>query len=144
LIVKTTMDDIYQSLLKGQNFGELVLKHSDDINSKENSGELDWFGINTYVREFEEAAFALQKDGDFSKPFSTATAYYIVKKVMDNKNPTFKEAESVLKMKILKSKLFNDKMKAFDEEVIQKNNFKMMDDNVEKYKEKLVSTIDKY
>ncbi|HUH73319.1 MAG TPA: peptidylprolyl isomerase [Chitinophagales bacterium] len=144
LIVKTTMDDIYQSLLKGQNFGELVLKYSDDINSKENSGELDWFGINTYVREFEEAAFALQKDGDFSKPFSTATAYYIVKKVMDNRNPTFKEAESVLKMKILKSKLFNDKMKAFDEDVIQKNNFKMMDDNVEKYKEKLVSTIDKY
>lgn len=144
LEVKNTMNEIYQSLLKGQNFGELVLKYSEDMSSKENSGELDFFGINTYVKEFEEAAFALKNDGDFSKPFSTATAFYIIKKVMDAKNPTFKEAEPVLKVKILKSKLFTDKMNAFDEQVKQKNNIKMFDDNAIKFKEKLVETIDKY
>jgi peptidyl-prolyl cis-trans isomerase SurA len=144
IVVKNRMDSIYHLLLNGANFGELVLKYSEDASSKENSGELDWFGINMYVKEFEDIAFALKNDGDFSQPFSTATAYYIVKKVMDAKNPTFKEAEPVLKMKILKSKLYTDKLAEFDDQIKQKNNFKIYDDNVQKLKEQLLKSIDKY
>lgn len=144
IVVRNKIDSIYQLLLKGENFGELVLKYSEDVSSKENSGELDWFGINMYVKEFEDAAFALKNDGDFSKPIVTPTAYYIAKKVMDAKNPTFKEAEPVLKMKILKSKLYTDQLTELNDQIKQKNNFKILEENAQKLKEKLLPIIDKY
>lgn len=142
--VKSKIDGIYQELLNGKNFGELVLKYTEDLNSKDNTGELDWFGINTYVKEFEDAAFALKNNGDFSQPISTPTAYYIIKKVMDNKNPTFKEAEPVLKMKILKSKLYIDKLNAFNDQIKQESQFKVLDENVQKFKNELLPIIDQY
>jgi parvulin-like peptidyl-prolyl isomerase len=37
------------------------------IFQKSNKGQLDWFGINTYTKIFEETAYAL-KDGEVSTP----------------------------------------------------------------------------
>ena len=56
---------------EGKSFDELV-RYSDDKGSSKQGGELPWFSTGQMVSEFEEAAFALEKQG---RSFSTYTNY---------------------------------------------------------------------
>ena len=53
---------IRQMLDEGQDFGELALKYSEDPSAKSNKGNLGWTSRGDFVKEFEEAAYALEVD----------------------------------------------------------------------------------
>lgn len=72
-------DSIYNLLQKGVSFEDLASTISDDANSNTTKGELPEFNTGTYSTDFEDAAFALQKAGDISKPFQTAYGFHILK-----------------------------------------------------------------
>lgn len=110
---KQSIDSIYQALLGGANFSDMALKYSEDYNTNAKSGEMDWFGINTYATEIEEAAFALAKDGDIAAPVKTASAWYIIKRLSKSVEQTFEEAETVFKLKLLKSRMYVTAMNDF-------------------------------
>ena len=76
---KAKADDIYDQLVKGGNFEELAKQYSDDKTTANEGGKLAPFGTGKMVGEFEEAAFALNKPGDFSKPVKTKYGYHIIK-----------------------------------------------------------------
>ncbi len=89
---KTTIDEIYQKLKQGEDFGDLAKQFSQDKSSAPNGGLLNKFGSGELsASEFEDAAFALQKPGDFSAPFQTQYGWHIVKLV--EKHPTKSLAE---------------------------------------------------
>jgi peptidyl-prolyl cis-trans isomerase SurA len=72
LNAQTKIQEIYQKLKSGEStFEELSAKFSDDASSAKKGGELPWFGTGKMVAEFEDAAFSILKDGDFSEPFKT-------------------------------------------------------------------------
>ncbi len=76
--------EIYEKLKKGDDFEKLVTGFSDDFNSNEKGGVLPPFGSGTTTRmlpEFEEAAFALKNDGDFSEPVKTQYGFHIIKRI---------------------------------------------------------------
>ncbi len=84
LMKKNRIDSIYKLLQNGEDFKELA-KLSDDKASAKNGGELSWFSSGRMVSEFEEAAFALNKNNDISKPVRTISGWHILK-LLDKKD----------------------------------------------------------
>jgi hypothetical protein len=56
------------------------------------------FGINTYAKVFEETAYAL-KDGEYSAPFKTSTAWYIIKRIVNSKSTFIRRICSCIESK---------------------------------------------
>ncbi len=76
--IKKTADQIYNRVLKGEDFAALANEFSEDPGSKANGGSLGEFGRGQMVPEFEAAAFALPKGG-ISKPVKTSFGWHIIR-----------------------------------------------------------------
>jgi peptidyl-prolyl cis-trans isomerase SurA len=74
-------DSVYTALQGGGDWDALAAKFSDDKLTAPKKGYLGVFGINQYQRSFEDAAFALAKDGDYSKPVETSIGWHIIKRL---------------------------------------------------------------
>ncbi|MFO7153252.1 MAG: peptidylprolyl isomerase [Bacillota bacterium] len=70
--------EIYEKLKKGEDFAELAKQYSTDTATKDNGGDLGFFGKGEMVEEFEKAAFSL-KVGEISSPVKTEYGYHIIK-----------------------------------------------------------------
>lgn len=143
LIAKNKIDSIYQLLLNGESFSALAAKYSDDVNTNMKGGELDWFGINTYIKEFEDAAFGIAEIGQLSKPIYTSQAWFIIKKDGVLRTQSYQESEQVLQAKIKRSKFYNQKLEQFYQKLRKDSQFKIFDDNLLKFEEYLESNIEK-
>lgn len=97
---KDKINEIYEKLKNKEDFADLALRFSDDKGSSSKGGVLPPFGIAKMVKEFEEASFALENNGDFSKPFQTMYGWHIVKRIDKKALPTFDESKNELKTKI--------------------------------------------
>eukprot|EP01041_Mallomonas_annulata_P038600 gene38600-62137_t len=81
---KKKADEIYKKIKDGENFETLCTSFSDDFNTNEKGGVLPPFGSGTTTRmlpEFEETAFALKNDGDYSLPIKTQYGFHIIKRI---------------------------------------------------------------
>ncbi|HTH15269.1 MAG TPA: peptidylprolyl isomerase [Magnetospirillum sp.] len=65
-------------LAGGADFAELARQHSD-CPSGEEGGDLGYFGKGAMVREFDEAAFALQP-GQVSEVIETPFGYHLIQR----------------------------------------------------------------
>jgi peptidyl-prolyl cis-trans isomerase SurA len=79
--VKKRADSVYNLLTKGGDFKVLVAKFSNDNISWQAGGEMVEFGVGQYDLAFENAAFALKKDGEISAPVMTSYGYHIIKRL---------------------------------------------------------------
>ncbi|MCP1122829.1 peptidylprolyl isomerase PrsA [Bacillus sp. 3103sda1] len=73
-----TANDIKRQLNSGASFEELAKKYSEDTVSKNNGGDLGYFGPGKMVPEFEEAAYKLNV-GEISEPVKSPKGYHIIK-----------------------------------------------------------------
>jgi len=62
----------------GENFEALAREYSTDTGSKENGGDLGWFGKGRMVPDFEKATFALQP-GQVSDIVESPFGFHIIK-----------------------------------------------------------------
>ena len=102
---KKKIDEIYAKLEKGDKFEDLVKSYSDDPSSNSKEGVLPAFGTGTTTRmvtSFEDAAFALKKNGDFSAPIKTEYGYHIIKRVEWTDVPKFETAKKELQSRVNK------------------------------------------
>lgn len=102
---KAKIDEIYGLLKSGENFEMLVEKYSDDPSTNKKQGVLPSFGTGTSTRmvpAYEEAAFALEKDGDYSEPIRTNFGWHIVKRLSLQPVPSFEELREGLEGKVAK------------------------------------------
>lgn len=77
--VKNRIDSVYNALVKGADFAELAKKVSEDPGSAKTGGKMDqWVQHGQFVREFDQAAFALQK-GELSQPVQTQFGWHVIK-----------------------------------------------------------------
>ncbi len=100
LKAKAKIDELYAKIKKGESFDELTKQYSEDKNSAPNAGILQPFTTGRMVPEFENAAFALEKDGDLSAPVKTAYGWHIVKRIEKKTTPIFEEMKGELKGKV--------------------------------------------
>jgi peptidyl-prolyl cis-trans isomerase C len=81
ILVKTEDEAkaIIDQLNKGADFAQLAKEKSVDTQSGKDGGELGWFSKDTMVKEFSDAAFAMQR-GDISKtPVKSQFGWHIIK-----------------------------------------------------------------
>lgn len=116
---KRKIDEIYEKLLKGENFEELAQNFSDDPGSSDKGGKLPEFGSGATTRmvtEFEDAAFSLKNNGDISKPIKTDFGYHIIKRINITPLGSFDSMKKELQNKVNK----DDRVKKTQTVLIEK------------------------
>lgn len=123
--IKKKMEDVLAKAKKGEDFGELAKKYSEDPGSKEKGGLYEDFTRGRMVKPFEDASFDLPI-GAISDLVETRYGYHIVK-VIDRKKET-RSLEEVHDQ--IKSKLDNvkkrDAYQNFVEKLKTDNNFEIV------------------
>ncbi len=97
---KNKIFDIYNKLEQGGDFKTIAQQHSDDVSSAKKGGSLPKFGTGKMIKPFEDIAFSLQNDGDFSEPFKTTHGWHILKLLKKYPVKTFEESHDFLESKI--------------------------------------------
>lgn len=75
---KAKADGIYAELVAGTDFAAKATAISDDTGSRDQGGDLGFFGRNDMVKPFEDKAFTM-KVGDISEPIRTDYGWHIIK-----------------------------------------------------------------
>jgi len=105
--------ELYAKIIEGASFSDLARQFSDDKNSARNGGKLTRFGTGKLsAKEFEKAAFALNNDGEVSKPIKTKFGWHIIKLIKKHDVHSFNELKSNLEQSVKKdsrSKIVNDR-----------------------------------
>jgi len=120
-------NEIYAELQKGGNFEELVKKYSDDPSSNSKGGVLPAFGTGTTTRmvpAFEETAFALKNNGDYSTPIRTDYGFHIIKKIEWTDVPAFEIAKKELQGKVNKDERSLKTQESFVAKLKKEYNYK--------------------
>jgi len=104
---KLKIDKIYKRLENGANFEELAVKESQDQSSAKQGGLLPKFGIGNMIGSFENIAFSLKHEGDFSRPFLTPYGWHIVKLIKKYPIQNFSKIKNQLTKKVLNSDRMN-------------------------------------
>jgi peptidyl-prolyl cis-trans isomerase SurA len=73
-------DSAYKALVAGGKWEEVCTKYSEDKATSAKGGYIGFFGINRYQKLFEDTAFALEKDGDYSQVIETSIGFHIIKR----------------------------------------------------------------
>lgn len=77
---KLQIDSLYAALSHGADFAALATAHSDDQYTAPRGGEYPWLNAAArFPKNWLDAAFALQKKGDFTRPFETDFGWHILR-----------------------------------------------------------------
>ncbi len=96
---KERIDKIYAELKAGKSFEDLA-RYTEDQNSQAKAGYLGFFGIGRYEVGFENAAFALAKDGDYTEPYQSGIGWHIIRRISKKDIEPFDAIKSRLKARI--------------------------------------------
>ncbi len=88
--------EVYKKLQNGEKFEDLARQYSDDKRSAAKGGELNWFGTGQMISDFENAAFSLKNDGDYTQPFRTPFGWHIIRRVAVRPISPYEEMKSGL------------------------------------------------
>ena len=94
------INEIYKKLQADEKFKALAREYSNDVGTKSKGGKLKKFGIGVMVKPFEEVAFSLQNEGEYSKPFKTRFGWHILQLTKKHPILPFVELERELKNKV--------------------------------------------
>ena len=99
-IIKQRADSIYNAIVAGADFATLAQQFSEDLGSAKNGGLLPWIGPGNTIKEFEDAAYALQP-GQVGTPILSPVGYHIIlmkeRKQLESYDDLRNEIISVLK-----------------------------------------------
>ena len=129
--LKNKIDSIYQLLQDGGDFGQLAKEYSDDKNSAEKGGELNWFGTGRMIAEFADAAFAIPNNNEYSKPVRTRVGWHIIYKIDQRGIKPYKEVKEDIATKISNSERSLSGKTATIKRLKKENNFKADSSTIE-------------
>jgi foldase protein PrsA len=96
--------EIKEKLNNGGSFEALAKEFSTDPGSKDKGGDLDFFGPGEMVKEFEDAAYALEV-GQISEPVKSAHGYHIIKLTEKKELQPFDEVKDSIREMLEKKRL---------------------------------------
>lgn len=87
---------ILDSIKAGDDFAAFAKKYSEDPGSAVHGGDLGWARRGDFIKEFEEAAFAL-KEGQISDPVETSLGYHIIQ-LLERRGEAIRPRQILIKM----------------------------------------------
>ncbi|MBI1225248.1 MAG: peptidyl-prolyl cis-trans isomerase [Bacteroidetes bacterium] len=120
---RRAIDSLYSALQGGANFEELAKTGSMDQATAAKGGYIGFFGINRYEKPFEDAAFALQNDGDFSPPIMTSIGWHILKRISLKRDEPFTVVKSRLQNQIKQDTRYELARQKMIERIKKESNF---------------------
>lgn len=124
-----TAQEIKAKLDKGEDFAKLAKEYSQDTGSAQNGGDLGWFGPGKMVKEFEDAAYALNV-GQVSQPVKTEYGYHIIKVTDKKKKPSYEQMKEEIEFEVKKNKIDSSKMESKVEKLIKDANVQVKDSDL--------------
>lgn len=121
-------------------FSTLAMQQSDDANSAGRGGYLGFFGIGRYELTFEDAAFGLKKDGDFSAVAESSIGYHIIKRISAKPIESYETMKSRLKSRIQQDSRFELAKSAMIERIKKESTFKETPINLTAFIQQIDST----
>ncbi len=122
---KTKIDEIYGKLKAGQSFEDLARQFSDDKQSSDKGGLLQPFkATGRRSPAFEDAAFALKANGDYSAPVLSPYGWHIIKRVDLKGVPAFNDIKNELKARVSRDSRSQAGKAALIQRVKKESNFK--------------------
>ena len=114
-----TVSEVYSKLKNGESFSELAVIYSDDVVSKDNGGDLEYFDADIFPEQFANALKDLEIN-ELSNIVELEDTFHILKVTEVNKPEviTLSEMESVLIEELIQSEsvaLMNDDANTIDE-----------------------------
>lgn len=93
---------LYGRIQEGASFAELAKEHSDDPGSAANGGKLGVVRSGTLDERFEQALFALEREGAVSEPVRSAFGFHLIKltQIKPGEQKSFDEAREELRRQI--------------------------------------------
>lgn len=87
-------------------FAELAAVHSTDRSNAKRGGDLGFFGRGRMVKEFEEAAFGLEEDGQLVGPVKTRFGYHIIRRTgrEDGAQKSFDDVKTQIRVRMVNEK----------------------------------------
>ncbi|HQF57303.1 MAG TPA: protein translocase subunit SecD [Candidatus Magasanikbacteria bacterium] len=95
---RTKAQEIYNQA-NATNFAQLAKENSSDPGSKDNGGELGWFGKGVMIPEFEKAIFDNTQVGEIVGPVETAFGFHIIYKVDERRSKTYEVSRILINTK---------------------------------------------
>ncbi len=126
LSAKNKIFDIYNKLKQGDDFAKIAMEHSDDLSSAKKGGVLPKFGSGKMIKPFDDAAFALKNEEDFTQPFHTKYGWHILKLLKIYPIESFESLQTYLESKIKSG----NRSKLLDKDLARKigKNYTMKED----------------
>lgn len=90
---------VEERLKKGEDFAKIAKEVSTDTGSKDNGGDLAWFGKGQMVAEFEKVAWSL-KIGQISEPVKSQYGYHIIQVLGHEARPLTADQFTTAKQKV--------------------------------------------
>lgn len=117
--------EAYNQLLLGKPWNEVVAEYSDDKETKTKRGALGRLGIGVYSPAFEDAAFSLEKDGDFTMPVETKSGFHIIRRNYKEDLNDFDAYRRQAETRIEKKPRFEEAKKDLIAGIKEKYNYKI-------------------
>ncbi len=93
----TKANEVETRLKNGEDFAKVAAEVSDDTGSKDQGGDLGWFGKGQMVKEFEDAAWS-QQVGVIGPPVKSQFGYHIIKVTAKDPNHPMDEQTRAQKL----------------------------------------------
>lgn len=130
---KGIIDSIYQALQAGANFEELAKARSEDKRTQDKGGYIGVFGINRFEKPFEDAAFGIEKEGDYSKPVETTVGWHIIKLISKRPVGPYNTVKPSLMAKIKNDSRFEKAEQAMIDRIKKENDFREFNTTLENF-----------
>lgn len=134
-------DSVYAALKTGADWALLCSGVSEDKMSAAKGGNIGFFGINRYQRAFEDAAFALQNDGDISAPVETSLGWHILKRISRRGVANFEKLQRTLEERIKRDSRIESAKQSMIARIRKEANFKEYPETLAKWIEAQVDSV---
>lgn len=130
LETKEEAEEILKKLNNGADFAELATEYSQDPGSKDNGGDLNFFGPGQMYQEFEDGAYALEV-GEISEPIESPAGWHIIKLTDIEELEPFEEKKEEIRQILLLEKVDIQRADEIIAKYINESNVKILDKQFE-------------